>query len=281
MLGRWEWAEYIAEGLVVLGCLGELVADLGEKWLGERRSKRLERWSTIVLILALTVSLTALVRTNELSGFVIGSLGDKAEEADRKAKSAIEDADEAQTLAQQASDTAGSAKTTADAATSRVAMVSTKAAQIDGHLTWVEYILSARFVQDEDGLRDELKKDFKESHIAFRSYFGDEEAFWLCRQLAQIADKAGVEPRFECGMEPPVMVPITGLSIKAPTIEETEHLGMILVRPRRVALPGLTINSGIGPLTIFVGTKASVRLWWPKAETQPTQKETNSKQSAK
>src|ERR1019366_7530612 len=102
MLNHWEWAEYIAEAFVVLGCLGELVADLGERWLGERRGKRLERWSTIVLILALVVSLTALVRTNELSGFVIGSLGDKANQADAKAQTALGDSANASAEAEHA-----------------------------------------------------------------------------------------------------------------------------------------------------------------------------------
>ncbi len=80
-LHHWEIAEYVSEGFVILACGGEMVADVGEKWLGEKRKKRLERRSTILLVAALSVSLTCLVRTNELSGSVIGSLGDKAEEA--------------------------------------------------------------------------------------------------------------------------------------------------------------------------------------------------------
>ena len=113
-LTRWEWAEYIAEAFVVLGCLGELVADVGKKRLGESRSERLERWSTIVLIVALVVSLTALVRTNELSGFVIGSLGDRADRADGKAQTALTDSATASRMAAQAKSTAGAAKTEAD-----------------------------------------------------------------------------------------------------------------------------------------------------------------------
>jgi hypothetical protein len=116
MLARWELAEYIAEAFVVLGCLGELVADIGERWLGERRGKHLERWSTIVLILALMVSLTSTVRTNELSGFVIGSLGDKADEADAKAQTALKDSANASAEAARAKSTAETSSATADKA---------------------------------------------------------------------------------------------------------------------------------------------------------------------
>jgi len=91
LLSRWEWGEYISEAFVIIACAGELVADLEVSWLTEERKRRLQRRSTILLVAALSVSLICLFRTNELSGSVIGSLGDKAEEADRKAREAITD----------------------------------------------------------------------------------------------------------------------------------------------------------------------------------------------
>src|SRR5437868_9295345 len=108
-LHRWELAEYISEGFVILACAGELIADLAER-LGERRRKRLERWSTILLVLALTIGLKCLVRTNELSGSVIGSLGEQAQEADRKAKAAISDSSTALCQAKDALSKAGKAQ---------------------------------------------------------------------------------------------------------------------------------------------------------------------------
>ncbi len=90
-LHRWEIAEYIFEGLVIIACAGELVADLGRKCLKRAHRDRIERLSTILLVAALSMELICLVRTNQLSGSVIGSLGDKAEEADGKAKKAITD----------------------------------------------------------------------------------------------------------------------------------------------------------------------------------------------
>lgn len=266
MLGRWERVEYIAEGFGVLCCLGELVADVGEKWLGKTRSKHLERWSTIVLILALMVSLIALVRTNELSGFVIGSLGDKAEEADRKAKNAIEDADKAQTLARQASDMAGSAKTTADTATLRVAAVSKKAGHIDGELAWAQRILGARHILNEAGLEDNLTKEFKGKRIIFKSYVQDEEAFLLCKQLVSAARKpeVGVITEDECADEPLLPhLPVTDLRITAPSREEAELLGGII---KSAGVAGFAVYLGETPqINVLVGHQAAVPLFWPKA----------------
>jgi hypothetical protein len=108
-LTGWEWGEYISEAFVIVACAGELVAGLGRKCLTRAHRDRLERLSTILLVAALSASLICLVRTNELSGSVIGSLGDKAEEADRKAKTAIADSATALSQAKDALTKAGEA----------------------------------------------------------------------------------------------------------------------------------------------------------------------------
>jgi hypothetical protein len=90
LLHRWEVLEYVSEGFVIVGCIGELIADFFTR-LPEQLRKHIGTWSTIVLILALSVGLKCLIKTNELSGSVIGSLGDKAEESDKKAQTAIVD----------------------------------------------------------------------------------------------------------------------------------------------------------------------------------------------
>jgi hypothetical protein len=109
-LSRWEWGEYISEAFVIIACAGELIADLEISWLTEERKKRLQRRSTILLVAALSVSLICLFRTNELSGSVIGSLGDKAEEADRKAREANTDSSTALSQAKDAMAKAGKAE---------------------------------------------------------------------------------------------------------------------------------------------------------------------------
>ena len=267
MLGRWEWAEYIAEGFVVLGCLGELVADTGEKWLGERRSKHLERWSTVVLILALLVSLTALWRTNELTGYVIGSLGDKADRADSKARDASD-------VAGRAKDKAGEAKTKADAVGVEADQAQTKIAGVDRHADVLAYFLSARRVQDESGLENDLRKEFRGEHITFDSYVGDEEAYWLCSQLAEIARKAGVDSKDECAAKQlSNRLPITDLHISAPTIDEGQRLLMVLKKLKRV--PGYSVGLHVAPeVTVTVGVKPSIPLF-------PMVKRTASKTIAK
>lgn len=108
-LSRWEWGEYISEAFVIIACAGELFADLGTSWLTEERKKHLQRRSTILLVAALSVSLICLARTNELSGSVIGSLGDKAEDAGKKAGRALADSGTAQRKADEASTVAGDA----------------------------------------------------------------------------------------------------------------------------------------------------------------------------
>jgi len=109
LLHRWEVAEYVSEAFVIVGCAGELVADFFTR-LPENIRKHIGTWSTIVLILALTVGLKCLIRTNELSGSVIGSLGDKATEADGKAEKAISDSSAAFSHATDALTRAGKAE---------------------------------------------------------------------------------------------------------------------------------------------------------------------------
>ena len=109
-LRHWEWAEYISEGFVILGCAGELFADLGKRCVDRPLLQHIERWSTIVLVIALTVGLKCLVKTNEISGYVIGSLGDEADEADAKAKTAISDSTTALAQAKDALTKAGTAQ---------------------------------------------------------------------------------------------------------------------------------------------------------------------------
>lgn len=109
-LTRWEWGEYISEFFVILACAGEVVAVFGKKRLTEEHKERLEKLSTVLLVAALSAALICLVRTNELSGNVIGSLGKTAEEADGEAKTAISDSSIALSQAKDALTKAGNAE---------------------------------------------------------------------------------------------------------------------------------------------------------------------------
>ena len=94
---------------MIVGCAGELVADFFTG-LPENIRKHIGTWSTIVLILALTVGLKCLIKTNELSGNVIGSLGDKAAQADKNANTAVFDSSKALSQATDALTRAGKAE---------------------------------------------------------------------------------------------------------------------------------------------------------------------------
>jgi len=111
-LSHWELAEYVFGGLVTLACTGEFVANFTE-WLTkgiEEKKKRLEKLSTLLLIVSLTFELICLVKTNQISGKVIGSLDEKAEEASKKSERAVTDADSAITKARTAKHGSESAK---------------------------------------------------------------------------------------------------------------------------------------------------------------------------
>jgi hypothetical protein len=120
LLARWEWGEYIAEAFVIIACAGEFIADLEMRWLTEQRKKRLQRRSTILLVAALSASLFCLIRTNELSGNVIGSLGTLAARADSKARQAQTEAETAQSDARDAETRASDATGKANAVGIRV-----------------------------------------------------------------------------------------------------------------------------------------------------------------
>lgn len=136
------------------------------------------------------------------------------------------------------------------------------------------YFLSARRVQDESGLENDLRKEFSGEHITFDSYVGDEEAYWLCSQLVEIARKAGVDSKDECAAKQlSKRLPITDLHIDAPTIDEGQRLAMVLKKTKRV--PGYFVGLNVAPeVTVTVGVKPSIPLF-------PMVKRTASNKSAK
>lgn len=124
-LSRWEIAEYISSGLVTLACVGEYIANFkfwftgGDKDKKERLSKR----STLLLIACLSFELICLVKTNHLSGKIIGALDDKAESASEKSGQAILNANSAIATAQVAKDTSSAAESLAQGARHDVEVV--------------------------------------------------------------------------------------------------------------------------------------------------------------
>lgn len=124
----------------------------------------------------------------------------------------------------------------------------------------VQYVLSARHIQDEVGIEKELRAAFKGSHIVFASYW-DDESIWLCNQLAKIADKAEVGPINKCGEEPlvPGLPQLEDLYLEGPNHEQLERLSRILKSPKRV--PGIFVGMREQPtLKVLVGIQRKIWL---------------------
>jgi hypothetical protein len=174
-LARWEVAEYACAALVALACAGEYIADFTD-WFtcGVKESKeRLAKRSTLLLIAALALELVCLVKTNSLSGMLIGSLSDKAGAADTKAQSAIDKSSLAENKASVAAVTASNAGIAAGKAQEKVDAVAKRAEEVDRGLAQTQFLLSARSVQNRDVLADKVKQQFKGRDVVLRSYIGD------------------------------------------------------------------------------------------------------------
>jgi len=117
-LSCWEYAEYVCAFLVAVACAGEYIADFSDRFTGgiEERKRRLAKRSTLLLIAALALELICLVKTNSLSGLLIGSLSDKAEKAEKNAEQAIADSAIAEKQSAQATIDAGKATDASTAA---------------------------------------------------------------------------------------------------------------------------------------------------------------------
>jgi hypothetical protein len=156
-LSVWEKAEYGFAGLVTVGCLGEFVAEFTDWFTSgvEDNKKLLTKRSTLLLIASLALELVCLVKTNQLSGRIIGSLDEKAREAGEKAQAALDKSDNAVThagLAEESStraagksekaeksassalSLAGSARQEADSFEQDIVSAKTQATQAETHL---------------------------------------------------------------------------------------------------------------------------------------------------
>ena len=239
-LSRWETAEYVYAGLVALACAGEYVADFTTWFTAgrEERRKQLAKISTLVLIASLALELVCLVKTNSLSGLLIGSLSERAERADQKARTAITDsstalsqARDAQARAGAAQDSLGRAQDEANkaqsAATSALTLargareeadsferdiVSAKkqAADAESHLAEalkraavtsaeLDRIKSPRSLTDVSGLVDILRP-FGGTEFKFESVFADDESIHLLRQINAALESAGWKRIKQSGM---------------------------------------------------------------------------------
>lgn len=107
----WEDCEYFFAALVTLACVGEFVAEF-TNWFthGAREKKeRLAKFSTLLLIFSLALELVCLVRTNQMSAKVIGSIDELADDASVKARKASENSGKAISASTRAVDASSNA----------------------------------------------------------------------------------------------------------------------------------------------------------------------------
>lgn len=229
----WEFAEYTCTALVAVACFGEYIADFTEwwrrdrrfwKWFGpiEHRKDAVAKFSTLVLIGALAGELLCVVVTNQLSGKLVGTLGDRAQEAFAKSdialnnarsavaqansamgqsKAASQQSDEANKSASSAVEVARAAHKEADSFEEDIISAKKQATEAESHLAealtraadasaQLQRINTPRFIADASGLVEALKA-YAGTRFAFASVYPDHESFQLLMQIDDVLTRAG------------------------------------------------------------------------------------------
>jgi hypothetical protein len=105
-LGWWETVGFIAAGIVLLGVIGEFLAEFTDVFKlkqNEKRRTRFAKLSALVLIVGLLGELPSLFKTSHLSGQIINVLNKEANAANKEAAQARKDAADAYGQAAKAS----------------------------------------------------------------------------------------------------------------------------------------------------------------------------------
>lgn len=280
-LSRWELGEYISEGFVVLACAGELVADFGRKCLTRAHRNRVERVSTILLVVALLASLICLERANVLSGILTGSIRDKAVEAATKAEKALSDSTIALTQSGQAKEKASAAEDSSGRAKTKADSASAKAAEVDRDLAMTQFLISARSVENIEALTKQLSQ-FKGQAVVLASYNSDSEGYGLCFVLQSITRAAGMNPTDECGKWNSNGPPLTGVSVRGPDDNAVLSMANMISRTGRLGVQSGPYGNVPKPSTfvILVGARSPFVIGqarWVKAATKKQTKSQNGK----
>lgn len=244
-LSYWELAEYVSCGLVAIACTGEFIANF-TNWFtsgAEENKKRLEKLSTLVLIAALAFELVCLVKTNQISGRLIGSLDEKAEEASKKSERAITDADSAidkaltaktesetsKVEASKASLLAHDARQEADSFEKDIVSAKKQAAEAESHLAEalrqaadataaLNRLKAPRSIKSTPELIASLAQ-FKDLEYTFSAVGADEESIRLLQNVDDVMQQAGWKRA-----KPPGGFPAINIPIKDETIAVTSAL---------------------------------------------------------
>jgi hypothetical protein len=220
----WELGEYVACGLVAVGCAGEYIGEFTNRLTGgdEERKHHLRKGSTLLLVSALALELLCLVQTNIISGRLTGSLAQEAEEADTKAKTALTDSATALTQSHAAEDSSkralGESDTAAASASSAQSLASgarreadsfekdivsakTQATAAESHLAEalkraddasveVNRVKSPRSLNNAAELVSALQP-YKDTEYTFSAVYAEEESITLLKAIDKVLQDAG------------------------------------------------------------------------------------------
>jgi hypothetical protein len=190
-MSHWELAEYISCGLVTTACFGEFIADFTDWFTGGAKEKkeRLAKLSTLLLIASLALELICLVRTNQISGKLIGSLAEKAEEAKANLGKQEERATKAESELAELQKAAADAKSTQQKVEINLETQRRRAADAEKELLALRMQHLPRSLhfgsqQDIDATIDLLRHNPSAAEILYKD--GDAEAYWLADEIFAI-----------------------------------------------------------------------------------------------
>lgn len=147
----WEILEYVGEALVFIGVVGEVYAG----WTEPER-KKLEKLSSIVLVIGLALSLVALFATNEHFNGKIAELNSQAADSNRRAGAAELDASNARKEAAQLQKDTQGLKTEADNAKRDMVKAQLDLAKLTGPLHHVPVVNGAATPDLSKGLIQQI-----------------------------------------------------------------------------------------------------------------------------
>jgi hypothetical protein len=201
VLGCWELAEYVATGVVFLGCVGEFFAEFTRFPASEGRKHKLRRLSLILVIAGIAGELCATVRTSELSGQIIAYVEENASDAKKSADGAADAAKRAERSATDAESLARAARREADSFEKDIASAKEQAAKAESDLAGalrqataataeLNRLKSPRSLTNIPSFINSLT-EFKGAEYTFSEVFGDEESIGLLRIVDSALTLAG------------------------------------------------------------------------------------------
>jgi hypothetical protein len=290
-LGFWEVTEIAAAGIVLVGVIGEFLADFTKIVASQRSKERLGKLSTLVLILGLTVEVVALVRTSQLSGLITAQFHREAAMARRDAENAKATAKgfeshiaEANSRANSAEAQVASANALSRDAQSRVKVAESRIAEARGRIAEAEarssearsmaeherlerlrleaQVAPRRLTPDQKAAITNSCRPFSRHLFSHRSieivtYALDQEAAVLAQQIREALSSAGLTVDFKLANVMPLGGFMTGIQVTGPESQRDLVLGVAvsLLKDGKLAVIGPRFTGPDSKVSILIGVK--------------------------